>query len=81
MTMDHAANPETAGDLAGFVQGWGYVLASTLPFVAGAIKDHFASLTQAWYLMMLGVVVMGAVSLGFSRKSYAAFDARISLQD
>ncbi|MFB9222167.1 CynX/NimT family MFS transporter [Paracoccus cavernae] len=81
VTMDHAANPETAGDLAGFVQGWGYVLASTLPFVAGAIKDHFASLTQAWYLMMLGVVVMGAVSLGFSRKSYAAFDARISLQD
>ncbi|AGT08011.1 MFS transporter [Paracoccus aminophilus] len=76
VTMDHASNPEIAGDLAGFVQGWGYILASALPFVAGAIKDHFASLTQAWYLMMVGVVVMAVVTLGFSRDSYARFGAR-----
>ncbi len=77
VTMDHASNPEIAGDLAGFVQGWGYVLASTLPFIAGAIKDHFASLTQAWYLMMVGVAVMALVTLGFSRASYARVDARV----
>lgn len=78
VTMDHASNPEIAGDLAGFVQGGGYILASALPFVAGAIKDHFASLTQAWYLMMAGVVIMALVTLGLSRASYARFEARTS---
>ena len=73
VTMDHLHDPVSAGNLAGFVQGWGYILAASLPFLAGVIRDHSASLTQAWYLMMAGVVVMAALATGFCRTSYDHF--------
>lgn len=78
VTMDHVSDPEHAGRLAGFVQGWGYILASTLPFAAGAIRDHFDDLTRAWYLMIVGVLVMIALAAGFSHQSYRRFEARLS---
>ncbi len=77
ITMDHLSAPDTAGTLAGFVQGWGYILASTLPFAAGVIRDQFATLTQAWYLMMAGVAVMAVITIGFSRESYRRYEARV----
>lgn len=77
ITMDHLHAPDMAGNLTGFVQGWGYILASTLPFAAGLIRDHFQTLTQAWYLMMAGVVVMAILTLGFSRDSYRRYEMRV----
>lgn len=78
VTMDHVTSPEHAGRLAGFVQGWGYILASTLPFAAGVIRDHFDDLTRAWYLMIAGVVIMIFLTAGFTHRSYERFEARLS---
>lgn len=78
VTMDHLHDPAAAGSLAGFVQGWGYILAASLPLAAGMIRDHFASLTQAWYLMMAGVVVMALLAAGFRKTSYDDFERQIA---
>ncbi|MBK1665222.1 MFS transporter [Rhodospirillum rubrum] len=69
ITLDHADDPAVAGDLAAFVQGGGYMIASAMPFIAGLIRDRFADLSQAWGLMAAGVVVLIAMALRFSPTS------------
>lgn len=38
--------------------GGGYMIASAMPFVAGAIRDRFDNLAQARMLMAAGVVAL-----------------------
>jgi CP family cyanate transporter-like MFS transporter len=62
VSMDHAENAGEAGVIVGFVQGGGYVLAATLPFVAGLLRQYLSDLTPAWWLMALLCVVMAAIA-------------------
>ncbi len=66
VTLDHADDPVTAGNLAAFVQGGGYMIASAMPLLAGLIRDRFDDLAQAWMLMAAGVIVLIAMSTRFS---------------
>ena len=52
-----------AGKLSSMAQGFGYLIASTSPFIIGLLHDYFESFTQALYLLLF----MGAVVsiLGF----------------
>lgn len=54
ITLDHARDAREAGALLGFVQGGGYMLASVMPLVAGALRGAGQSLSLAWLLMLLG---------------------------
>jgi CP family cyanate transporter-like MFS transporter len=65
VTLDHAADPEQAGDLMAFVQGGGYVMASVMPFFAGWVRDASSDLSGAWLLMAVGVVAMMAMTARF----------------
>ncbi|MCK0764322.1 MFS transporter [Chromohalobacter beijerinckii] len=61
ITMDHADEPTLAGQLAAWVQGIGYLIASASPVVAGLLKDLMGGFEQAWLLLgaiFLGLVVM-----------------------
>jgi len=58
VTMDHADSPSKASSLLGFVQGGGYLIAGTMPYIAGIIRDHSDSLATAWWAMQAGVVVL-----------------------
>ncbi|WP_257541772.1 MULTISPECIES: MFS transporter [unclassified Sphingobium] len=69
VTLDHADNPITAGDLAAFVQGGGYIIASAMPFIAGLIRDRFDDLSQAWMLMAAGIVALIAMAARLSPSS------------
>ncbi|SES40541.1 MFS transporter [Rhizobium sp. NFR03] len=69
VTLDHADDPAVAGDLAAFVQGGGYMIASAMPLIAGIIRDRSADLSQAWVLMASSVVVLMAVAMRFSPQS------------
>ncbi|WP_227518390.1 MFS transporter [Alkanindiges hydrocarboniclasticus] len=58
VAMDHVRNAAQAGSLLGFVQGGGYMLASFMPLLAGLVRQHSSQLTQAWQIMLVGVVVL-----------------------
>ncbi len=45
--LDHGTKDEIAGAIVNFVQGGGYVLAASLPFAAGIIRQSLADLTPA----------------------------------
>lgn len=66
VSMDHVADPASAGALLGFVQGGGYIIASSMPFIAGLIRQHSSSLAQAWTVMAAGVVVLLLIAVRFA---------------
>ncbi|MGK5065286.1 MFS transporter [Janthinobacterium sp. LB3P112] len=66
VSMDHVRDPAGAGALLGFVQGGGYIIASSMPFIAGLIRQHSSSLAQAWMVMAAGVVVLLLIAVRFA---------------
>ncbi|WP_295228304.1 MFS transporter [uncultured Brevundimonas sp.] len=65
LAMDQIDDPARSGDLLAFVQGGGYIIASLSPLGAGLLRDHMADLAQAWMLMGVGVILLGAMTLEF----------------
>jgi len=70
LAMDHFEQPAFSGDLAAFVQGGGYMIASLMPFLAGWVRGEFASLAWAWLGMFLAIVSISVLALRFSPASY-----------
>ncbi|QGZ66872.1 MFS transporter [Paraburkholderia acidisoli] len=71
VALDHSDNPARAGELLAFVQGGGYLIASLMPLVAGALRDHLADLTAAWAIMLAGALGLCLLCTRFSPRSYA----------
>lgn len=65
VTLDHARSASDAGVLLSRVQGGGYLIAAVMPLVAGWVRDSGASLTSAWLMMSIGVVVLMAIAWRF----------------
>lgn len=65
VAMDHGEDPAQAGQIVGFVQGGGYLLAALLPFGAGIMRAHLSDLAPAWWLMtgLCGVLAILAARL------------------
>jgi len=78
LTMDHIDDPAKAGNLAAFVQGGGYIIASLAPLAAGWIRGRFADMTSAWVLMAAGVAVLMMLAWRFSPNSYGLIEGRAS---
>lgn len=76
LTVDHLDDPRAAADLAAFVQGGGYLIASLMPLGAGLLRDRLTDLTQAWTIMAAGCVLLGLMALRFAPASYAAVSGR-----
>lgn len=76
LAMDHFEQPAHSGDLAAFVQGGGYMIASLMPFLAGWVRGEFASLTMAWLGMFVAIVCISLLALRFSPSSYQHAFAR-----
>lgn len=73
LTLDHIDDPTRAGELAAFVQGGGYIVASLMPLLAGYLRDRFSDLSQAWMVMAAGSLLLIGMSARFSPASYARF--------
>ena len=78
LTMDHIDDPAKAGNLAAFVQGGGYIIASLAPLAAGWIRGNFSDMTSAWVLMAAGVAVLMMLAWRFSPSSYGLIEGRAS---
>lgn len=63
VAMDHGRDAEEAGQIAGFVQGGGYVLAAFLPLIAGVLRQHLADLAPAWWLMAALCLVLALIAV------------------
>lgn len=63
--LDHGTKDEIAGAIVNFVQGGGYVLAASLPFAAGIIRQSLADLTPAWWLMAALCLVLAVLASRF----------------
>ncbi len=68
VAMDDAKGPAEAGSLLSFVQGGGYIIASLMPLIAGMIRDRLNSLTEAWCIMAIGMVILGVIAYRFNPK-------------
>ncbi|PZM08618.1 MFS transporter [Rhizobium tubonense] len=79
VAIDHVKDPTIAGDFTAFVQGGGYIIASLVPFIAGALRDVFADLSQAWILMAIGVLGLILLALRYSPDSYLRFRRGLTL--
>ncbi|MBJ9973999.1 MFS transporter [Pseudomonas sp. S75] len=58
VTLDRARTPAEASSLLAFVQGGGYLIAATMPMVAGLVRDQLSSLHWAWAVMAMGAVLL-----------------------
>lgn len=58
-----SANSLIAGKLSAMSQGFGYLIASTAPFIIGLMHDYFESFTQALYLLLFVGVVVSVLGL------------------
>ncbi|MGI0117875.1 cyanate transporter [Zooshikella sp. RANM57] len=65
VTMDHHSNPVSAGKLAAFVQGIGYIIAAFSPWIAGIIRDVMTSFANAWLLLAICSVISLVLALLF----------------
>lgn len=70
LAMDHLDDPRFSGDLAAFVQGGGYMIASLMPFLAGWVKREFAHLSWAWVGVLVAVFFITLLAARFSPASY-----------
>lgn len=78
VAIEHVKDPTNAGDFTAFVQGGGYIIASLVPLIAGALRDVFADLSQAWSLMAIGIIGLILLALGYSPDSYLKFRQRLN---
>ena len=69
VALECANSPQQAGSLLSFVQGGGYLIAASMPAVAGLIRDSFTSLQYAWFVMAIGIVVLMSMTLKLKNKS------------
>lgn len=65
VTLDHAATAAEAGKLLARVQGGGYLIAATMPVIAGVVRDRADSLNVAWLIMSAGVIVLLIIATRF----------------
>lgn len=63
--LDHGESNEAAGAIVNFVQGGGYILAASLPFAAGIIRQNLSDLTPAWWLMAALCLVLAVLASRF----------------
>lgn len=63
VAMDHGRDATEAGQIAGFVQGGGYVMAAGLPLIAGMLRQYLSDLTLAWWLMTALCLVLALITV------------------
>ena len=66
VAQDHLDDPRQTGDLLAFVQGGGYLIAATAPFLAGLLRQHTADLRLSWLAMAVATLVLMSMAARFA---------------
>ena len=70
VALDHLPGAQAAGTLAAFVQGVGFLLASSAPWLIGWLLDSGGSFITGWWLHIGVLAVMAVLTLNFSPAGY-----------
>lgn len=68
--MDHHRDPARVGDLAAFVQGYGYLVAAAATLLSGLARDMLSSFTTAWVALAFLFAAMMVMSWRFDPHYY-----------
>ena len=66
VAQDHLDDPRQTGDLLAFVQGGGYLIAATAPFLAGLLRQYTDDLRLSWLTMAAATVVLMVMAARFA---------------
>ena len=66
LVLDHCRKPSEAGQLAGFVQGAGFLLNAVSPWLTGWLRELTGSFVSAWWVLVVAVVSMLVLTRIFS---------------
>ncbi|TFZ53702.1 MFS transporter [Serratia proteamaculans] len=70
LALDHIPHPAAAGRLVAFMQGIGFLLAGTTPYISGLLRDYSGGFVLDWQIHALLVVVLIAITWRFHPRSY-----------
>lgn len=70
VSLDHLSGAQAAGTLAAFVQGIGFLLASSAPWLIGWLRDSGESFITGWWLHIGVLAAMAVLTIKFSPASY-----------
>jgi len=76
LTLEHLKTPGGAGSLAAFVQGIGFIITGTVPYITGWLRDVSGDFQASWTLLTVTVLAMLLVTACFAPRGYAAAIAR-----
>jgi len=76
LTLEHLKTPAEAGSLAAFVQGVGFIITGTVPYITGWLRDVSGDFQASWTLLTVTVLAMVLVTACFAPRGYAAAIAR-----
>ena len=71
LTLDHCRKPSEAAQLAGFVQGAGFLVNAVSPWLTGWLRELTGSFVTAWWVLVVAVVAMLLLTRIFSPQSNA----------
>ncbi|WFU07210.1 MFS transporter (plasmid) [Rhizobium sp. CB3171] len=78
VAIDHIDDPTSAGNFTSFVQGGGYIIASFVPLIAGAVRDVLSDLSRVWLVMAAGSLLMIMLAARYSPASCKRFSQSLS---
>lgn len=71
IALDHLPDPRRAGTLSALMQGFGFMLASTGPWVAARLHHLSGDFAAAWQWQLGGLVLMSLLVLRLDPRGYA----------
>lgn len=76
LTLEHLRTPAEAGSLAAFVQGVGFIVTGSVPYITGWLRDVSGDFQASWTLLACTVLAMLLVTARFAPRGYARAIAR-----
>ncbi|MDX2123721.1 MAG: MFS transporter, partial [Aeromonas hydrophila] len=70
IALDHLPDPRRAGTLSALMQGFGFMLAATGPWVAARLHHLSGDFAAAWQWQLAGLVLMSLLVLRLDPRRY-----------
>jgi CP family cyanate transporter-like MFS transporter len=71
LALEHLHDPAQAATLAGFMQGFGFMIASIAPFVTGWLREAAGGFDAVWCYLAVVVLLLLPVLARFDPRNYA----------
>lgn len=70
LALDHLAQPQAGARLVAFMQGIGFIIAGSMPFIAGQLRVVTHHFTSVWLLQAMVTLLLIVLNLRFHPRSY-----------